>query len=137
MSSNSSSSQDSHYSCSNLDDDDSSRRVNAQKARDQVQRAPTMRNKGDSRYPEHHNNYEGHDFKLQGPLTSFPVNDEAWQPRSQPPATRAIYNENDKDNIEVVYHDKSQGSTGNFSAFSLAIYRERKSRDHDSKDHSE
>ncbi|KAK1754086.1 hypothetical protein QBC47DRAFT_362067 [Echria macrotheca] len=128
----------SHYSCSNLPDDDPARYIKASEARRQADEALAKRARlptasGNrtklSEYPKTYRNDEKLDLEAKSPWREYPVfSSGKWDPSSGASgagAARIIYNNGDRDSFNVVYHDPKM-SDKNYKNFSVAPYRKAK-----------
>ncbi|KAM7209955.1 hypothetical protein V8F06_014663 [Rhypophila decipiens] len=132
----------SHYSCSNLPEDDPARYIRAADARRQVAEAPDKRPRIKSQtskrdrlaeYPANFVNREKLALQAKKPWTEYPVLAQgSWDPNTGKLAAggaRGIYNRSDRSEFDIAYHDPTKrteykdGQGGYKGEFSLASYR--------------
>lgn len=90
--------------------------------------APAPRPLGIPGYPRHFDNREGLPLKAQAPITHHPLLPKSpWKPGTEPGAVRAMYNDGNRADFDVAWHDEDKGATrsGNWE-FSLAKYHPKK-----------
>lgn len=84
-------------------------------------------------YPKKHLEFEvlekrhGYQLEAKHPWVEFPIvnprKGHGWTTRQKPGPVRAIYNNSDRKEFNVVYHDPKAGKHGKYDKFSMATYR--------------
>ncbi|KAF6820948.1 hypothetical protein CSOJ01_00383 [Colletotrichum sojae] len=101
--------QASYYS-TGCDDQPLYKHLLASDVRRQVRQAPEYLH-AQGKYPEVYENREPLQLQAEAPLTSHPIVPSPprnWRSTNRPGPVRAVYNSNNREEFDVIYHDKNK-----------------------------